>query len=123
MFMHDLVHSPEKYLGTVDPSLQEDRQPTVQARSAYGAHLAAIADSALESESEVDQKVRVVIESRNPLKITFVFDPVSQSGLEFFAGRAGQRVEEYCRDAGTSDTGVRRVRYARRLQSLRQDPK
>ena len=26
-------------------------------------------------------------------------DPVTKSGLEFFAGRAGQTIEEYCRDA------------------------
>jgi hypothetical protein len=34
------------------------------------------------------------------LKITVeALDPVTQSGLEFFAGRAGKTIEEYCMDA------------------------
>ena len=39
-------------------------------------------------------------EDNMKLKITVeALDPVSQSGLEFFAGRAGQTIEEYCLDA------------------------
>jgi hypothetical protein len=41
-----------------------------------------------------------IIDELPKLKITVeALDPVTQSGLEFFAGRAGQTIEEFCLDA------------------------
>ncbi len=54
--MIKMVSSPEKSLGNIDSSSQEEcLQPTVQEIAAYSARLADVADSALESETENTQ--------------------------------------------------------------------
>jgi hypothetical protein len=50
-------------------------------------------------------------------------DPITKSGLEFFAGRSGQTIEQYAMDAILQRLECDEVRYARRLQPLRQDAK
>jgi hypothetical protein len=42
------------------------------------------------TDNENKMKLKIAVEA---------LGPVSQSGLEFFAGKAGQTIEEYCLDA------------------------
>jgi hypothetical protein len=42
------------------------------------------------TDNEDNMKLKITVEA---------LDPVTQSGLEFFAGRAGQTIEEYCCEA------------------------
>jgi hypothetical protein len=54
--MIKMVSSPEKSLGNIDSSSQEEcPQPTVQEIAAYSARLIGIADSAVEAETETTE--------------------------------------------------------------------
>ncbi len=62
-------------------SAQEDTQPTSEQIAAYSKRL--LADNNL-------MRLKITVEA---------LDPITKSGLEFFAGRAGRTIEEYCLDA------------------------